>query len=181
MEEHKIVVVGGGGVGKSAMTIRFLQNFFITDYDPTIEECYRKQIIVENKTCLLDVLDTGGQEDYSSMRAQYMDSGEGFLVIYSIIDAESFDQVMDLCETIQRVKDKDVFPGVLCGNKCDLEKQREVSTKEGKEIAESLGLSFFETSAKTTGNLVESFHEVIKLIRKSDGPIKKKKKKCLII
>ncbi|KAJ3425477.1 ras-like protein rasb [Anaeramoeba flamelloides] len=181
MEEHKIVVVGGGGVGKSAMTIRFLQNFFVTDYDPTIEECYRKQVIVENKTCLLDILDTGGQEDYSSMRAQYMDSGEGFLIIYSIIDAESFDQVMNLCETIQRVKDKDVFPGVLCGNKCDLEKQREVSIKEGKAIAESLSLSFFETSAKTTNNLVESFHEIVKLIRKSAGPIKKKKKKCLII
>jgi len=40
---YKLVVVGGGGVGKSAITIQFIQSYFVTDYDPTIEDSYTKQ------------------------------------------------------------------------------------------------------------------------------------------
>ena len=40
--EYKVVIVGGGGVGKSAFTVQFIANHFVTDYDPTIEDCYSK-------------------------------------------------------------------------------------------------------------------------------------------
>lgn len=60
MTEYKLVIVGAGGVGKSALTIQLVQNHFIFEYDPTIEDCYRKQVTVDNKTFLLDILDTAG-------------------------------------------------------------------------------------------------------------------------
>lgn len=71
--EYKLVVVGGGGVGKSALTIQFSQNHFVDEYDPTIEgmcrsltsDSYRKQCSIDNEMALLDVLDTAGQEEYS--------------------------------------------------------------------------------------------------------------------
>lgn len=69
------MVVGGGGVGKSALTIQFSQNHFVDEYDPTIEgmchgshtllDSYRKQCMIDNEVVLLDVLDTAGQEEYS--------------------------------------------------------------------------------------------------------------------
>lgn len=70
--EYKIVVVGGGGVGKSALTIQFIQSQFVDEYDPTIEDSYRKQCHIDGESVLLDVLDTAGQEEYSAMREQVM-------------------------------------------------------------------------------------------------------------
>ncbi|KAJ8325798.1 Ras GTPase [Batrachochytrium dendrobatidis] len=68
MREFKLVVVGGGGVGKSALTIQFIQEHFVDEYDPTIEDSYRKQTVVDGEVAMLDVLDTAGQEEYSAMR-----------------------------------------------------------------------------------------------------------------
>jgi GTPase KRas protein len=75
----------------------------------------------------LDVLDTAGQEEYSAMREQYMRTGEGFLLIYSITSRQSFEEIMTFQQQILRVKDKDYFPIIVVANKCDLEKERVVS------------------------------------------------------
>ncbi len=58
LREYKLVVVGGGGVGKSALTIQFIQSHFVDEYDPTIEDSYRKQCVIDEEVALLDVLDT---------------------------------------------------------------------------------------------------------------------------
>ncbi len=72
---YKLVVVGDGGVGKSALTIQFFQKLFVTDYDPTIEDSYIQHTEVDGKWCIMDVLDTAGQEEFSAMREQYMRKG----------------------------------------------------------------------------------------------------------
>jgi hypothetical protein len=58
MTEYKLVIVGGGGVGKSALTIQLIQSHFVDEYDPTIEDSYRKQVNIDDETCLLDILGT---------------------------------------------------------------------------------------------------------------------------
>ena len=73
------------------------------------------------------MLDTAGQEEYQAMREQYMRTGEGFLLVYSITSRQSFDEIMTFQQQILRVKDKDYFPIILVGNKCDLDGDREVS------------------------------------------------------
>lgn len=92
-------------------------------------DSYRKQCNIDGETALLDVLDTAGQEEYSAMREQYMRTGEGFLLVYSITSRASFEEVMSYQKTILRVKDKDYFPMILVGNKCDLVNERQVSTQ----------------------------------------------------
>lgn len=60
MREYKIVVLGSGGVGKSALTVQFVQEIFVEKYDPTIEDSYRKQVEVDGQQCMLEILDTAG-------------------------------------------------------------------------------------------------------------------------
>jgi len=186
--EYKLVVVGGGGVGKSALTIQLMQSFFLEEYDPTIEDSYRKQVVIDSDTCLLDILDTAGQEEYSAMRDQYMRTGMGFVLVYSCVNRSSFDEVAAFREQIYRVKDSDKVPLILAANKCDLAHERQVSTTEGQELAKMFGCPFFETSARTRINVEEVFYGLVREIRrglKSSGDMKKKKtrkeKSCMIL
>jgi GTPase KRas len=93
-------------------------------------DSYRKQCHIDDEFALLDVLDTAGQEEYSAMREQYMRTGEGFLLVYSITSRQSFEEIRVFQQQILRVKDKDYFPMVVVGNKCDLVSEREV-TRQG--------------------------------------------------
>ncbi|OMJ19944.1 Ras-like protein 1 [Smittium culicis] len=164
--EYKLVVVGGGGVGKSALTIQFIQSHFVDEYDPTIEDSYRKQCLIDEENAMLDVLDTAGQEEYSAMREQYMRTGEGFLLVYSITSRSSFEEIPTFQQQILRVKDRDSFPIIICANKCDLESERQVSTQEGKDMAKNFGCPFLETSAKTRTNVDEAFFVLVREIRR---------------
>ncbi|KAF9586599.1 Ras GTPase [Lunasporangiospora selenospora] len=166
MREYKLVVVGGGGVGKSALTIQFIQSHFVDEYDPTIEDSYRKQCVIDEEVALLDVLDTAGQEEYSAMREQYMRTGEGFLLVYSITSRNSFEEISTFYQQILRVKDKDFFPIILVANKCDLEHERQVPTHEGRELAKQFNSRLIESSAKQRINVDEAFYNLVREIRR---------------
>jgi len=185
MTEYKLVVVGAGGVGKSALTIQLIQNHFVEEYDPTIEDSYRKQVVIDGETCLLDILDTAGQEEYSAMRDQYMRTGEGFLCVFAVNNTKSFEDITLYREQIKRVKDADEVPMVLVGNKVDLP-SRTVETKGGRIKADSYGIPFIETSAKTRQGVDDAFYTLVREIRKykdkkGKNQNKKKKKKCIIL
>lgn len=183
MTEYKLVVVGDGGVGKSALTIQLIQNHFVEEYDPTIEDSYRKQVVIDGETCLLDILDTAGQEEYSAMRDQYMRTGEGFLLVFAVNEAKSFENVTQYRDQIRRVKDSDEVPMVLVGNKCDLA-QRTVESRAILDASRSLGMPAVETSAKTRMGVDDAFYTLVREIRKHKEKqcIKpRKKRKCVII
>ncbi|QRV74743.1 Ras-like protein, 24 kDa [Ceratobasidium sp. AG-Ba] len=164
--EYKLVVVGGGGVGKSALTIQFIQSHFVDEYDPTIEDSYRKQCVIDDEVALLDVLDTAGQEEYGAMREQYMRTGEGFLLVYSITSRNSFEEISTFHQQILRVKDRDSFPMIVVANKCDLEYERQVGMNEGRDLAKHFGTKFIETSAKQRINVDEAFSNLVREIRR---------------
>ncbi|KAL8831164.1 MAG: hypothetical protein Q9170_005424 [Blastenia crenularia] len=183
LREYKLVVVGGGGVGKSCLTIQLIQSHFVDEYDPTIEDSYRKQCVIDEEVALLDVLDTAGQEEYSAMREQYMRTGEGFLLVYSITSRQSFEEILTFQQQILRVKDKDYFPIIIVGNKCDLDAERQVSRKgklplrpvsgnhnpnhlQGEDLARSFGCAFIETSAKSRINVENAFYNIVREIRR---------------
>jgi GTPase KRas protein len=155
-------------------------------YDPTIEDSYRKQVEIDGEICLLDILDTAGQEEYSAMRDSYMRSGQGFLLAYSITSRTSFDEIGAFREQIKRVQDSETVPMVLVATKSDLEADRQVSTNEGEALANSWGIKFFETSALARTNVDESFFETVRAIQRGMSPTakaskKSRKNKCSIL
>lgn len=165
--EYRITVVGAGLVGKSAITMQFMQGTFVERYDPTIEDSYRRLIEIDNEACVLDIMDTAGQEEYSALRDQYIQTGEGFLVVVAINLVKSFTTAKQLHERIMRIKamQKD-FPIVLVANKIDLEAERTVAAVELKELATQWGCPMIETSAKMNIKISDAFFTVVRLIKK---------------
>jgi len=163
--EYRIVVVGAGAVGKSALTIRFVQGTFLVKYDPTIEDSYRKQVEIDARACILDIMDTAGQEEYCALRDTYMKTGDGFVLGYSVTSRNSFDQAAKLRNNILRLHGEDSkIPIMLVGNKCDLEAERTVSLEEGQLLSQKWGTGFVESSAKIGKNVNEIFYELVRLI-----------------
>ncbi|XP_058898015.2 ras-related protein Rap-2a isoform X2 [Kogia breviceps] len=104
MREYKVVVLGSGGVGKSALTVQFVTGTFIEKYDPTIEDFYRKEIEVDSSPSVLEILDTAGTEQFASMRDLYIKNGQGFILVYSLVNQQSFQDIKPMRDQIIRVK-----------------------------------------------------------------------------
>ncbi|KAK5847451.1 hypothetical protein PBY51_016575 [Eleginops maclovinus] len=187
---HKVIMVGSGGVGKSALTLQFMYDEFVEDYEPTKADSYRKKVVLDGEDVQIDILDTAGQEDYAAIRDNYFRSGEGFLLLFSITEHESFSATADFREQILRVKEEDSIPLLLVGNKSDLEERRGVSADEATNRAAEWGVQYVETSAKTRANVDKVFFDLMREVRKKkladcndkNGPSGKKKKKhcCLL-
>ena len=165
--------------------IQLCLNHFVETYDPTIEDSYRKQVVIDQQSCMLEVLDTAGQEEYTALRDQWIRDGEGFVLVYSITSRSSFSRIQRFHNQIQRVKESagspisiqsPVYPSpsgsigpvpvMLVGNKCDKGAEREVSAQEGKELARELNCEWVEASAKNCVNVEKAFYDVVRLLRK---------------
>jgi len=177
MREYKLVVLGSGGVGKSALTVQFVQGIFVEKYDPTIEDSYRKQLEIDGNQCMLEILDTAGTEQFTAMRDLYMKNGQGFVLVYSTIAQSTFNDLADIRDQITRVKDSDDVPIMLAGNKCDLNDQRVISAKQGEELAAKWRCQFIECSAKSKINVDNIFIQLIRKINQSSPAMSSKEKK----
>ncbi|KAH9644941.1 hypothetical protein HF086_010149 [Spodoptera exigua] len=150
---HKVIMVGSGGVGKSALTLQFMYDEFVEDYEPTKADSYRKKVVLDGEEVQIDILDTAGQEDYAAIRDNYFRSGEGFLCVFSITEPESFDATQEFREQILRVKNDENIPFLLVGNKSDLADKRRVPLDSCRERAQHWQVPYVETSAKTRDNV----------------------------
>ncbi|KAF9557875.1 ras protein [Agrocybe pediades] len=182
MDNWRVAVLGDGGVGKTALAVQFTLNCFVETYDPTIEDAYRKQLVVDNKMCFVEVIDTAGQEEYATLRDQWVREGQGFILVYSIASRSTFDRLEIFRQSMKRVKRYEpIF--MLVGNKCDKTFEREVSKEEGAALARQFGCEFLETSAKTAQNVERLFTNLVRSLRQNrplepapPAPIHKKEK-----
>ncbi|KAK6544750.1 Ras GTPase ras2, variant 2 [Orbilia ellipsospora] len=159
-------------------------NHFVETYDPTIEDSYRKNTTVDDKPCILEILDTAGQEEYKALRSMWIHEGEGFFLVYSISARHSFVSVRQFYNEIVAQMDNRIngHPDhqdplqtprktnrpVICliGNKSDRTIDREVETQEGFALARELGCDlFFEVSCKDATNVETAVHDVVREMR----------------
>ncbi|RZF48727.1 hypothetical protein LSTR_LSTR015467 [Laodelphax striatellus] len=162
---HKVIMVGSGGVGKSALTLQFMYDEFVEDYEPTKADSYRKKVVLDGEEVQIDILDTAGQEDYAAIRDNYFRSGEGFLCVFSITEEESFQATQEFREQILRVKNDEQIPFVLVGNKGDLDEKRKVPLADAQSRAHHWQVPYVETSAKTRDNVDKVFFDLMREIR----------------
>ena len=164
-------------MGKSSITVQFVQGVYVESYDPTIEDSYRKQIEIDGRACDLEILDTAGVAQFTAMRELYIKSGKGFLLVYSVTDENSLKELLTLREQVLRIKDTDNVPMVLVGNKCDLEEDRVLSIDVGVKVSQDWGLvPFYETSAMYKTNVDEAFIDVVRQIMRKEAVITAEKK-----
>ena len=172
----KTIVVGDGGVGKTALTIRFSKDFFTEDYKMTIGvDFHVKTIKIDTSEgeirCKLQIWDTGGQERFSSIRPMYYRGSLGALVIYDLTNYESFEHLPQWIEEI-RANIKNEIPLLLVGNKSDLTEQRAVSMEEINDFTRKFNLYYMETSAKTGDGVGDCFQILAGLMIGSGVPDK---------
>ncbi|XP_036417604.1 ras-related and estrogen-regulated growth inhibitor-like protein isoform X1 [Colossoma macropomum] len=178
--EANIVVLGTDNVGKSALTVRFLTRRFIGEYGD-IESIYSHNIIVDGREQTLNIWDSPySQQDLSSesitfeKRVQWAD---GFVLVYSICDRASFNNVSKLLQSIKATKDYaglEKVPVVIVGNKRDLHHRRTVLSEEGRMLALSADCQFYEVSAaENYHSVLMVFHGLVNRIRESRSAVKK--------
>jgi small GTP-binding protein len=105
----KIIVMGIGGVGKTAITTRYVRGRWTEKYNPTVEESHQTTVEFDGKAVQLEILDTAGQDEYAPLRETFMHKGDGFLFVYSITDDQTFEEIRGIREQVLRVhRDKKV-------------------------------------------------------------------------
>ncbi|ELP85616.1 hypothetical protein EIN_408950, partial [Entamoeba invadens IP1] len=145
----KIVLLGSGSVGKSAIATRYVKNTFLGRYDPTIEETFSKTIEVDEKPVQLEIYDTAGTEQFRTLQDLYMKEGDAFVLVFSLQSVSTFNDLSSFHEHILNVKAsmKQLnVPILIAGNKCDLDdKDKTVSADDAKKFAEEHNCTFMET------------------------------------
>ena len=181
MRRYKIIVMGASGVGKSAITIQYVQRLFTDNYDPTIEDVYKKWAEVDGNYCRLEIVDTAGTKQFDAMRDLYIKEGDGFVLVFSVTCRESLSEVRQLRNQILRIRRCDDVPIVMVANKTDLNEERVLSRHEGVITALDCNhCAFVECSAKTGHNVSEVFDEVVRQIfRKESQAIAKINRKTV--
>ena len=119
---------------------------------------------------MLEILDTAGTEQFTAMRELYMKQGQGFLLVFSITNMNSFYELAELREAISRIKEDDDIPLVVVGNKSDMEDDRAVPRARAFQLAQSWGQKpYFETSARRRTNVDEVFLNLCRQILQKDS------------
>ena len=167
MAECAIAVLG---IKTSSLAMKFLP-FICED----LSKEYQKQVVVDGMPVQLNIF--YDPEEFSALREQYIQNSHGFVLVYSITNVQSFDDVHSLRRLILRVRNdlnKDTLPLVLVGSQCHKEEyKRVVSRYQGEELAKEWGCSFFEASAKTGRNVDEIFMDVAHQILEKNKSLRK--------
>ncbi|KAK6521494.1 GTP-binding protein [Arthrobotrys conoides] len=170
VKQRKVAIVGSRAVGKSSLTVQFVENHFVESYYPTIENTFSTVIKYKGQDFSTEIVDTAGQDEYSILQSKHSIGIHGYLIAYSVTSRQSFDMVTVIRDKILNHLGAEWVPCVLVGNKSDLHIQRQVTPEEGKALAEEWKCSWTETSARHNENVAKAFELLIAEIEKSQNP-----------
>ncbi|GAA6061955.1 hypothetical protein JCM10212_001997 [Sporobolomyces blumeae] len=170
-KQRKIALLGSRSVGKSSLSVQFVDSHFVDSYYPTIENTFSKIVRYKGQEFGLDIVDTAGQDEFSILSSRHAIGLHGWILVYSVASRTSFEMCSIIREKILNYTGRDAVPMVLVGNKSDLAVQRQVTRQEGMDLAASWGkTAFMESSARTNENVAKIFESVVAEIEKDMNP-----------
>ena len=173
MFEASLITLGDGQVGKTSLIYRYIDDTFTFDYLSTIGIDSKKKIIKleNNEQIKVKIFDTAGQERFRSITSNYIKKANGILLIYSVDNPKSFENIETWYQCISEDDNKNKLPVVLIGNKSDLEEKRQISKETGIDLAEKFGIEnhFYETSCKTGENVEKAINDLVNQIYEKFG------------
>lgn len=166
----KLLLIGDSGVGKSCLLLRFADDTYSESYISTIGVDFKiRTIELDGKIIKLQIWDTAGQERFRTITSSYYRGAHGIIVVYDITDQDSFQNVKNWLQEIERYASESVNK-MLVGNKCDQTAKRVVALQTAKDYADSLSIPFLETSAKDAVNVEQAFMKMAAEIKARVGP-----------
>ncbi|KAL8564119.1 hypothetical protein ACOMHN_035724 [Nucella lapillus] len=163
-KERKILFMGFRSVGKSSLIIQFVENQFVDNYEPTIENTFTSSLKVGGQEYNLQVVDTAGQDEYTIIPLNYSMNINGYVIVYSVNSENSFRVAQSVYDKLKDQQGDIGLPVVLVGNKKDLRMERVISYDEGKRLADSWKAPFLEASAKENSSVREVFEKMVGVI-----------------
>ncbi|XP_056621185.1 ras-like protein family member 11B [Triplophysa dalaica] len=172
----KMAVIGGSGVGKTALVVRFLTKRFIGDYERNVGNLYSREVQIDGEQVAIQVQDTPGVQVNANGRsstdhvARAIQWADAVVMVYSVTDCRSFDLIGQLHQLVSRTHTS--VPIILVANKADLLHIRRVDAQEGPLLASALGCSFYEVSASEDYSQVHgAFHRLCVDLAKQQPPL----------
>jgi Ras-related protein Rab-1A len=164
----KIIIIGNSAVGKSSLLLKFTDRTFLANQISTIGVDFKIQTIqIDDKIIKLQIWDTAGNERFKTITTSYYRNSNGICIVFDITNKESFNSLPDWFSEIDRFASDNVCK-ILIGNKSDLEKQRQVSKEDAKELANKYKIDYIEASAKDSTNVQQLFVELTRQIKEAN-------------
>eukprot|EP00500_Bicosoecida_sp_ms1_P014549 CAMPEP_0203817994 /NCGR_PEP_ID=MMETSP0115-20131106/29586_1 /ASSEMBLY_ACC=CAM_ASM_000227 /TAXON_ID=33651 /ORGANISM="Bicosoecid sp, Strain ms1" /LENGTH=364 /DNA_ID=CAMNT_0050726945 /DNA_START=21 /DNA_END=1115 /DNA_ORIENTATION=- len=180
MRPREVVVLGARGVGKSALVVRFVEEFFVDSYNPTIESTFVKKLKFRGERLELRIRDTTGQDEYSTFDPRYAVGVHGFVIVFSVTSKQSL-QIADMVHSQvlnSLMGAADAVPRILVGTMTDLDSERKVTAEEGRAMAAKWGCDYVEVSAKSDINVGEAFRRLVAAIQRQAGGVAEPEAEC---
>eukprot|EP01084_Bolivina_argentea_P068785 125208_1 len=162
----KIVLLGSSAVEKRMLCQRICGDYYCDEYDPVIEDSWRKMVAVNDEAICVELLLASGMEEFSAMREYWIKEGDVYWLCFNVMYCRTFLYALDCLEEIIRViynvnDSKNIiiiFVGCQVdrrfdGSKGSWQEYDEIDSFEIMEIIESIGnFPYIEVSAKKNEN-----------------------------
>eukprot|EP00771_Trimastix_marina_P003001 gnl/Trimastix_PCT/4182.p1 GENE.gnl/Trimastix_PCT/4182~~gnl/Trimastix_PCT/4182.p1 ORF type:complete len:195 (+),score=16.31 gnl/Trimastix_PCT/4182:3-587(+) len=180
--QRRIVVLGFPGVGKSAITLQYVEQRFVELYNPTIDDTYMKSVRYRGQNYNIYIMDTAGvnDRDYSKELQRYAVGYHCYLFVFAVNDERTFRQIRDIHERFINECGEERITQLLVGNKSDINHGRSVTTEEAQRLARDWGCGYLECSARNNENIDEIFLRLLADYEVANAA-PKKKRKCIIL
>lgn len=162
----KILIIGDAGTGKSSILLRYTDDMFCESYLSTVGVDFKfKNVEIAGKVLKLQIWDTAGQERYRNITGSYYRGALGIALVYDVTNDQSFRSLDRWVKDIEANSSSESAPiVVMIGNKTDAVSQRVVKFEDAKSLADSQGMVYIETSAKTSDNVTTVFENLVQQI-----------------
>ncbi|XP_048032529.1 ras-related C3 botulinum toxin substrate 1-like [Megalobrama amblycephala] len=192
MQDIKCVIVGDGAVGKTCLLVSYTTSAFPGVCVPTVFDNYSVNVTVDGNPVKLALWDTSGLEGYDRLRPLSYPQTDVVLICFSLVKPASFKNIRQKWFPEVRHFCPNTLI-ILVGTMLDLRDDKDIIEElkkinltpityaEGLAMTKEIGaVKYLECSALTQQGLKTVFDEVFHAVL-HQPPVKKRKRKCLIL